>query len=1036
MKLLPSVSTRSLYALAEAVLLGAICLVPVFFNPYSKRCFDPDRAALLRGIAFVAAACIAGFLWARWTSSHPHDPVRKGDTLDQAATRGILGAIGFYLFSQILSTLFSLSPSTSFFGPYDRGGGLLTVLSGMCFFVLIRIFVTTRAQLERILLTLVAASVPVAVYAICQRAGFDAVKWSNYFNGRVGSTLGNPIFLGSFILLAFMVTLRQLWVTARHGMSHGWHGGGTVPRMSLFGIAAVLQATALLLSGSRGPFLALFVALLVAGVILLLQRGKVRVAMVLVGVPVLAAGLMLVGQRALEKVQVPHHVSHLFRLLDAEEGNSRVRLLIWRGLARMAVHWNTLNDAEGNPDRFARFRPLLGYGPETVHLIFDRYYTPELGRLESRAAMIDRCHNESWEALACRGWVGLLAQLGLFLALFSFAVHQLGMSPTRRHRRRFLLYTIGAGIAGGLLLILLRGQEYVMLGTSGGLVAGILMYLFLFARRFRPPSHPSVEGDLTVVFIFGGVIGFFVETQFGFSTVTTTLWFWVFSGLLVASPACFRHTGPEHGPPLTEKETTPDTAWVALTGSVTAFSLFYSLSSIPYQQTGLFRQLANILSGPAGVILATTLLWSALAVAAVDRGTGGWHRTLRRQSAMLTVFIVPLAVFGIWVAWLQSASTRLPLDPPAARVARAGAVGNVLGIVIAGFAVIIVLVAIRLRSRTLATPAGHGSETIPGSLACGLIAVALTTAWFAGFQGTRADRFAQEAEFAAGRQSWDLSIAAGKRAHLLSREEPVYAANLGRYYHRKAMAAATPALADKLAIEAEHYLGLALFHCPWRATYTLTLADLYQWRAAEAVWPGAVQVYADKADRYYLESVRLSPSNPIYRNNRAKLYIRVLQQPERAMVILQGSLQLDPLFGSTHLLLGECFYAIGSERCVGGERYAVYRRALNHYLLGFQYGNPWEIETPAEARLNMARLCVELGDKAGFTAQNELALKSAAADEREWIAGELLRLERRLAHLDVFDREGRPKRPKHSAFRRYAPAAERENLRKTAAPVM
>ncbi|MBP7864609.1 MAG: O-antigen ligase family protein [Acidobacteria bacterium] len=1036
MKLLPAASTRSLRALAEAVLLSTVCLVPVFFNPYSKRCFDPDRSALLRGFAFVAAACLAGYLWARWTSPHPHDPARKGDSLDQAATRGILGAIGFYLFSLTLSTLFSLSPSTSFFGPYDRGGGLLTVLSGMCFFVLIRVFVTTRPQMERVLLAMVAVSVPVAVYAICQRAGFDAVKWSNYFNGRVGSTLGNPIFLGSFILLTFMVTLRQLWLAARDVMSHGWQGGGRVARVSLFGIAALLQLTALLLSGSRGPFLALFAALLVIGILLLLQRGKVRAAVVLVGVPALAAGMMMVGQRALDKVQVPHHVSHLFRLLDAEEGNSRVRLLIWRGLARMAVNWSTLSDAEGNPDRFTRLRPLLGYGPETVQLVFDRYYSPELGRLESRAAMIDRCHNESWEALACRGWVGLLAQLGLFLALFSFGVHQLGLSPTRRHRRRFLLYTIGAGIGGGLLLSLLRGPEYGMLGTSGGLVAGILLYLFLFARRLHPPPHPPVEQDLTVVFLFGGVIGFFVETQFGFSTVTTTLWFWVFSGLLVAAPACFRHTGPEHGAHPPEEETPPDTVWIALTGSVTAFSLFFSLSSIPYPPTGLFRQFIRILSGPAGIILAVTLLWSALAVAATGRGAGGWRRTLRRQFAMLAVFTVPLAFFGMWVAWLQSASTRLPLDPPAARVARAGAVGNVLGVVIAGFAVIVVLVAIRLRSRSSAPPAGHVTDAIPGSLAGGLIAVAVIAAWFAGFQGTTADRFAQEAEFAAGRQSWDLSVAAGMRAHLLAREEPVYAANLGRYYQRKAMAATSPTLADKLAIEAEHYLGLALFHCPWRATYTLTLADLYQWRAAEAVWPGAVQVYADKADRYYLESVRLAPYNPIYRNNRAKLYIRVLQQPERAMVILQGSLQLDPLFGSTHLLLGECFYAIGSEHCVGGERYAVFRRALNHYLLGFQYGNPWEIETPAEARLNMARLCVELGDKAGFTAQNTLALKSAAADEREWITGELLRLERRLARRETFDRDGHPRRPKHSTFRRYAPAAERENLRKTAVPVM
>ena len=54
---------------------------------------------------------------------------------------------------------------------------------------------------------MVLASVAPTVYAICQRFGFDFVLWSNPAPDRVTSTAGNAIFLGSYLVIVWPVTL-------------------------------------------------------------------------------------------------------------------------------------------------------------------------------------------------------------------------------------------------------------------------------------------------------------------------------------------------------------------------------------------------------------------------------------------------------------------------------------------------------------------------------------------------------------------------------------------------------------------------------------------------------------------------------------------------------------------------------------------------------------------------------------------------------------------------------------------------------------
>ena len=53
---MPSKLSRYCEGLMEAAWLAAIILVPVFFNVYSSRIFEPDKITILRSLALIISA--------------------------------------------------------------------------------------------------------------------------------------------------------------------------------------------------------------------------------------------------------------------------------------------------------------------------------------------------------------------------------------------------------------------------------------------------------------------------------------------------------------------------------------------------------------------------------------------------------------------------------------------------------------------------------------------------------------------------------------------------------------------------------------------------------------------------------------------------------------------------------------------------------------------------------------------------------------------------------------------------------------------
>ncbi len=210
----------------EAGWLTAIIVVPLFFNVYSSRVFEPDKLTLLRSIALVMAVAWVvkvvekGLGWETGPESQAHD----GDKEPNAADKGDSTLTFWGRVSQtplvlptlvlvavyILSTLFSITARVSLWGSYQRLQGTYTTFSYIIIFFLTLEGLRRREQLDRLVTVVVLVSLPISLYGIIQHYGLDPLPWGGNVRMRPASNMGNSIFVSAYLILAVPLTLARL----------------------------------------------------------------------------------------------------------------------------------------------------------------------------------------------------------------------------------------------------------------------------------------------------------------------------------------------------------------------------------------------------------------------------------------------------------------------------------------------------------------------------------------------------------------------------------------------------------------------------------------------------------------------------------------------------------------------------------------------------------------------------------------------------------------------------------------------------------
>ena len=418
---MPSRLSRYCDGIMEAAWLAAVILIPVFFNVFSSRIFEPDKIAILRSLALLILGSWAVKTLAegglKWNALHPPE----GESgfkflLGVPIVLPVMGLVVVYL----ISTAFSLVPRTSFLGSYQRLQGTYTTFSYLVVFAAMAMHIRRRRQVERLITTVILASLPVALYGILQHYKLDPIPWGGDVSTRIAANMGNSIFVAAYLIMVFPFTVARILFSFREILNDT----GRIPvqfvRATLYVFIGALQLIALYMSGSRGPALGWMGGLAFIAFLMTIFWRKRWMAFSMVGVILVIAaflGVFNIPNGPLEGLKDSSLIGRFGLLLDAESNSALVRQYIWEGAAKLVSIHAPLQYPDGSTDRFNFLRPLLGYGPESMYVAYNEFYVPALGNVERRNASPDRSHNETWDSMVTTGALGLLVYIALYTSV-------------------------------------------------------------------------------------------------------------------------------------------------------------------------------------------------------------------------------------------------------------------------------------------------------------------------------------------------------------------------------------------------------------------------------------------------------------------------------------------------------------------------------------------------------------------------------------------------------------------------------------------
>lgn len=522
----------------EAAWIVAVIAIPVFFNIYSSRIFEPDKITLLRSLALVILAAWSIKLieqgGVRWERLDP-----GGSKIKALLRLPIVAPVFALVVVYAVATIFSISPRVSFWGSYQRLQGTYTTLSYLVLFASMAANLRRRAQVERLIGAVIISSLPVSLYGVLQHYGLDPVPWGGDVTNRIAANMGNSIFVAAYLIMAFAVTSMRMVEAFEALLQDRGRLGPNFARATGYVFILALQTVALYFTGSRGPWLGWAASLVfiwlglsliwkarwmtITGVVLAVLAGVFLVVLNVPNSPI--AGLR----------DVPGF-GRLGQLLDAESRTGRVRTLIWEGASDLVLPHDPIEFPDGRQDAFNILRPLIGYGPESMYVAYNRFYPPELTQVEKRNASPDRSHNETWDSLVITGVLGLGVYLVLFGSVLYYGLKWLGLVEGRRQKYLYLgLYLLG-GLVASVGFVAWKGLNYLGVALPFGMILGVLVYLIgtaVFAHYEAPATAQEKLRAYILLGFLAAIVAHFTEINFGIAIAATRTYFWMFTALLL-----------------------------------------------------------------------------------------------------------------------------------------------------------------------------------------------------------------------------------------------------------------------------------------------------------------------------------------------------------------------------------------------------------------------------------------------------------------------------------------------------------------------
>ncbi len=438
---------------------------PIFFAPFIHATWQIGESFLFQ--VLVEILCFVWLLklvinWQKFSLKKLKEILLK--------FKPVLPAL-IFIFILGLATIFSQSSYYSFWGYYTRKMGYLIWLHFFLFFLILFFNLKTTKQIARIFYIITLTAGLVVFYGFLQVLGLDFFNWSEppSLGYRVFSTLGQPNFLASWLLLVFPVIF---WIIFRYSSQDHLKAPlfSTFKREEkdhldkttntsflkkiffrpIFVCLSLLTVILLVLTQSRAGWIGFFLALFFFIIIFSWQKNQKRLAISLfVFLVLFSVFIVALNVSPLQIKSTDHPLVIRFKTLSHLAEAGRLRLIWWQ---------NSLDLIEQKPI-FS-----LGFGPETQHLNFPQYYEPEYAALEGINKIPDRAHNDILDMTLISGRLGLISYMLL------------------------------------ILLVFFSGFKYILKGKN----------------------HSS----FMILILLTGLFGYLISLQFSFHVIPTAIYFW------------------------------------------------------------------------------------------------------------------------------------------------------------------------------------------------------------------------------------------------------------------------------------------------------------------------------------------------------------------------------------------------------------------------------------------------------------------------------------------------------------------------------
>jgi O-antigen ligase len=374
-----------------------------------------------------------------------------------------LAPLALFLVSLTISAIIGVDPATSFFSTVESGTGLLLLYHVFLFTCIITSFVRVQQKdfFKRIAqATLFASVILAAATFFTGPNGVFTTQSPMLVGSSGGAMMGNLLLVGAYFIFSIFLALylvrheSRIWKKALYAVSiaiivfspiyfnpHLWTG---IP-------FAQLKASSFFLIGqARVATGALIVGLLVS-LFTWLWIGPHQKITRVIGMGGIIA-MVIVGVIGIQQIIIPSSAAHTFFV---KESGNRI------------VDWQT--SLQGIKEK-----PLLGWGPENSHAVYQRYFNPivySAGRGNEVYAL--HPHNNTLEVLVDGGVIGFL----LYLLVLVFLFRGLWLL----YRRNAIDSKTYAVLMGMLVAFILQQQmiydsivSYVMFFFIIAIVAGLL----------------------------------------------------------------------------------------------------------------------------------------------------------------------------------------------------------------------------------------------------------------------------------------------------------------------------------------------------------------------------------------------------------------------------------------------------------------------------------------------------------------------------------------------------------------------------------